>query len=180
MKNVRQCRTTLDLVVRKYGYKGIYSDLRQELYLALCEEQENLDSTNIAFLYIFLRNKAIDYIKSRKNTYSYGNEHKHVSLDRLAEITHLSILSEDEQKALSDKGEHVRVANNELECEMLLERLASRSRFVMEALLDGYREREIAKVIGVSRSMVSRIKNRAIRILQDIVEGVDNGEKRTN
>ena len=63
-----------------YGDRFLAEELRDEMHVAILEMQEGQEE---GYYFRSAKNKAIDYIKSKKNNYSYGNVVKHISLEAM-------------------------------------------------------------------------------------------------
>ena len=66
---------------------------------------------------------------------------------------------------IGDEGEFSRKLNNEIDIHYALKRLSPRQKQVAELILEGYKEVEIAKKLGINQSSVSKLLKRVGHIL---------------
>lgn len=116
-----------------------------------------------------IENEILMYLRSTKRTKSEVMLHDPIGIDREGnEISLIDILG-TEPDAISELVE-MKIERSKLMEK--LKKLEEREQMVLEmryGLKDGVRktQREIAKVLGISRSYVSRIENRALQKLQE-------------
>ena len=122
------------------GRSELYNDVKQDL----AELSLRRDSVNLRYLYL----RGIDFILSKRYNETWAGRPIAVAGKR---DVYYSFVDE---KILADQ---------------LLDVLSPRERNVVELWMDGYKQREIAGFIKVSRCMVSKILKMAFSLMREVI-----------
>ena len=136
------------IAFRYLGNEYDAEDMVQNTYLKLWEKREEYDTIpNLEiFLYVLVRNRCFDYLKSRKDTVDYmdsevvGNE----SFFR-------DLLIEEESYRIISQA---------------IDALPPQSARVIKLSLDGKQNKEIAELLGISVNTVKTLKYRSLESLK--------------
>ncbi|MCR9010867.1 RNA polymerase sigma-70 factor [Gabonibacter chumensis] len=145
----QQYYASMCTVAKRYiGDGDAAKDIAQEVFIKLWEKREEYDTIpNLEiFLYVLVRNRCFDYLKSRKDTVDYmdsevvGNE----SFFR-------DLLIEEESYRIISQA---------------IDALPPQSARVIKLSLDGKQNKEIAELLGISVNTVKTLKYRSLELLK--------------
>ncbi len=122
-------------------------DLTQSAFLKIWEVRETLDPNRPAdgFLRVVARNLAVSWLRRPNNRH-------HLSVEEY------DVAQEDHQGDLDELSERLHAAIRELEEPL---------RVVLNLRLRGFKDKEIAEILGVSVATVDKRKTKAFRILRE-------------
>lgn len=137
--------------------KEVYHDIKSEMCLAILELD---DVRNRSFVLRAAKHRAIDFLRSRKHSHSAGGRYPHFLCDDFDEL---------DAPNLIDLRFEERIATR-LDANGILSTMSEEDREVVRLWMDGYDQQEIATVVGVARSTISK---RLKRIFQRVRKNID-------
>lgn len=150
---------TLHSMARRISPKREREDVFQEMCLAFIEAK----TADVALVLTIAKCRAIDYLRSRRSSFSYANHVSHVWIgDNLPffEEFLFPVETDTENKLIQ-----------RIQADDLLSQVTGNERTVLEMWMQSYKQREIANYIGVTRSRVSQIRSNALSRLRSNGKG---------
>jgi len=123
--------------------REVCHDIKSEMCLAILELD---DVRNHSFVVRAAKHRAIDFLRSRKYSDSSGGRYPHFLCDDFDEL---------DAPNLIDLRSEERIATR-LDANSILSTMSKEDRQVVRLRMDGYDQQEIATVVGVTRSTISK------------------------
>lgn len=133
---------------RIVGDEDVAKDLVQEIFIHLWEKRDTYDFRETAdiFLYVSVKNKCFDYLKSRKNLPVQDDL---IAADK--EYSFRDILIEEETYRIVMEA---------------IDALPTQSGRIIKLSLEGKQNKEISEELGISVNTVKTLKYKALSVLQ--------------
>jgi len=123
--------------------KEVYNDIKSEMCLAILELD---DVRNRSFVLRAAKYKAIDFLRSRKYSHSSGGRYPHFLCDDFDELDAPNLIDLRFEEEIATR----------LDANRILSTMSKEDREVVRLWMDGNNQWEIAAVVGVERSTISR------------------------
>lgn len=158
-------------VARRWRTMADFHDLKSYIWIALKEMPDR--DYSVPYICQVIINKLIDWSKSKENNHSYSGKFDTPSLDAIMDT--LGDLPDCYvPDFLWDSFTHVPDIDKDVAIWDLynaINKLSERDRFIIKSLIEGYTQEDIAPLLNISRSMVSKretfIKNFLRRKLKE-------------